>query len=116
MIDILDPEEIKKVHQLVEENKIEIHDHAEADNIKQNFMFTKNEITSFLKKGKYYYGHELYPEKKERHKRKYCISKRSFFTNNLVLIWFEIFEYLRVIHIQPLNRSTREGKIFYNKS
>lgn len=117
---ILDKEYIKKVHQIINDDEnvdeiIKFSNHAISDLEKQNYPYTKKDIINFFKKGKYYSGKELYPTILQRYNRKYCIARRSLFTFNLILIWFEIIKGILIIHIQHLNRSSKEGKIYYNK-
>ena len=58
-------------------------------------------------------GNELYPNKKERHKRYYCIHKYSLLSSKLILIAFLILKNILIIHISPLNKGSKEGKIYY---
>lgn len=113
-VKMLDDETIKKINQLVDEGKFVINQHAQADILKQGYNWSKDFIKDCLHHGKKYMGNELYPDKKERHDRLYCIHKESIFSLKLVLICFKIYNELVVIHMQPLNKGSIEGKIYYS--
>jgi len=110
---MIDKETAQRIYQLIKENKILFEFHAEVDILKQGYNWSKEFIIECLKKGKKYKGAELYPNIKERHKRYYCIHKYSAFSSKLVLISFLVLENLVIIHIQPSNKGSKEGRIYY---
>jgi hypothetical protein len=110
---MVEQQKIQEIHKLIDEGKFSIETHAQEDIIKQNYNWSIDFIKKCLKEGKLYTGKELYPEDARRHKRYYCIHKQSFISINLVLICFLIKEGIVIIHMQPLNRSSREGKTYF---
>jgi hypothetical protein len=108
-------EKIKQIHQLIDEGKFSIETHAQEDIIKQNYNWSIDFIKKCLKEGKLYTGKELYPGDSKRKERYYCIHKQSFISINLVLICFLIKDGIVIIHMQPLNRSSREGRIYFKQ-
>lgn len=107
-------EALDKINALVKENKILFDFDAEKDILKQGYNWSKGFIIECLKKGKKYGGSELYPGIEERKNRHYCIHKHSILSSGLILIGFLILDNLLIIHIQPLNRSSKEGRIYYH--
>jgi len=102
-----------KIYNLLDQGKFEFDADAEMDIIKQGYNWSKDFLLDCLKKGKLYKGNELYPDDKKRHKRYYCIHKHSVLSSNLIIIGFLILENILIIHISPLNKSSKEGKIYY---
>lgn len=111
---MIEKEILDKIRTLIEKNKILFDFHAEVDIIKQGHNWSKEFIIECLKKGKKYNGSELYPGNKERGNRYYCIHKYSALSSKLILISFLVLENLVIIHIQPLNKGSKEGNIYYN--
>lgn len=110
---MVDKKIIKKIQELLNEGRFEFELHAEMDIIKQGYDWSKDFIAECLKKGNIYEGKEIYPAKKERHKRYYCMHKYSVLSSNLILISFLILENILIIHISPVNRGSKEGNIYY---
>ncbi|MCX6706898.1 MAG: hypothetical protein NT001_02035 [Candidatus Woesearchaeota archaeon] len=111
---MVDEETLKKINDLLDEGRFNFELDAEMDIIKQGYNWSKEFIIDCLQKGKMYEGKELYPDKKERHKRYYCMHKYSILSSKLILICFIILEDILIIHISPLNKNSKEGKIYYN--
>lgn len=111
---MIDKETLNLIYQLLNEDRFEFAFDAEVDILKQGYNWSKDFILNCLKNGKMYEGNELYPGKKERHNRYYCIHKYSILSSNLIIIGFLILDNILIIHISPLNKSTKEGKIYYN--
>jgi len=111
---MIDKEILSKIHRLIKENKILFDFDAEKDILKQGYNWSKEFIVECLRKGKKYKGPELYPYNKKRKNRYYCIHKYSAVSSKLILISFLILENLLIIHIQPLNKHSKEGRIYYN--
>lgn len=111
---MIEKETLDKIHRLIKENKILFDFDAEIDILKQGYNWSKEFIIECLRKGKKYKGSELYPDIKERKDRYYCIHKYFALSSNLILIGFLVLENLLIIHIQPLNKGSKEGKIFYS--
>jgi len=110
---MIDKITIDKIYNLLETNKFDFNLHAEIDIIKQGYNWSTDFIIGCLKKGKMYNGKELYPTIKNRHKRYYYIHKYSILSSKLILICFIILENILIIHISPLNKGSKEGKIYY---
>ena len=111
---MIEKETLDKIHRLIKENKILFDMDAEIDILKHGYNWSKEFIIECLKKGKKYKGSELYPDNKKRKDRYYCIHKYSALSSKLILIGFLILENLLIIHIQPLNKGSKEGRIFYS--
>ncbi len=111
---MIDQKTLDKIHRLLEEGKFEFDLDAERDILKQGYNWSKDFILMCLRKGKLYEGKKLYPEMRERHKRYYCIHKYSLISSQLILIGFIVLENILIIHISPLNRSSKEGKMYYS--
>jgi hypothetical protein len=111
---MIEKETLSTIYRLIKENKILFDFDAEKDILKQGYNWSKEFIIDCLKKGKKYKGSELYPDMPERKKRYYCIHKHSTLSSNLILICFLIHENLLIIHMLPLNRSSKEGRIYYS--
>lgn len=111
---MIDEKTLSKIQGLLEDGKFEFERDAEIDIIKQGYNWEKSFILDCLKQGKKYAGTELYPDDKKRHNRYYCIHKYSILSSKLILIGFLILEKILIIHIEPLNRGSKEGKIYYN--
>lgn len=111
---MIDEKTLTKIHSLINENKILFDIDAEKDILKQGYNWSKEFIIECLKEGKKYKGSELYTSIKERWNRYYCIHKYSILSSKLILIGFLILKDLLIIHIQPCNKHSKEGKIYYN--
>ncbi len=111
---MVEKETLEKIYRLIKENKIIFDLDAEKDILKQGYNWTKEFIIECLQKGKIFSGSGLYPCMKERRDRYYCIHKYSVFSSNLILIGFIILDDLLIIHIQPLNKNSKEGKEYYS--
>ncbi len=111
---MIEKETLQKILKLIKENKILFDLHAEMDILKQGYNWSKEFIIGCLKNGRKYKGAELYPDDKKREDNYYCIHKYSPASSNLILIRFLVLENLVIIHIQPLNKGSKEGKIYYN--
>lgn len=110
---------LQQIHEKIDNDEISIEGHAQKDIMKQGYrsIWNKEFIKECLKKGKIYNGKTLYPNKSKRHDRYYCIHKylsTFFISYKLVLISFIIRENILIIHISPLNKHSKEGKIYYN--
>lgn len=114
--DMIDDDTLNKIHEMLSNNRFDFDRDAEIDILKQGYNWSKDFIIECLKKGKVYKGSELYPDLKKRHERCYCIHKPNLLSSKLILIGFLIFENILIIHISPLNRGSKEGKIYYNLS
>jgi hypothetical protein len=109
----MDKKILDKINLLIDENKVMLNNHAELDALKQGYNWTKEFIKKCLKDGKKYEGSKLYPNKKDRHDRYYCIHKYSVLSSKLILIGFLVLENILIIHMQPCNKHSKEGKIYY---
>ena len=120
---VVSKDTLNKVFSLIEENKVMIDPACEIDIIKQGYGWSKSFILNCMKNGKHYTGQELYSnhpnlepsEIEKRKKRTYCIHRPTLMFFKLVLIGYYIKDNILIIHISPLNRNSREGKIYYNK-
>ncbi len=110
---MIEKETLEKIYRLIKENKILFEFHAEVDILKQGYNWSREFIIDCLKKGKKYKGAELYPDIKERKNSYCCIHKYSTFSFRLILIGFLVLENLVIIHIQPLSKGSKEGRIYY---
>ncbi len=122
----MDKQTLDKIQELLESGKFQITLHAEKDILKQGYDWSQDFIIGCLKNGKIFTGKELYPEQdypenlysdiKERHKRYYCIHqyKEYLIATRLILIGFLILDELLVIHISPINKNSKDGKIYSN--
>jgi len=110
---MIDQETIDKINSLLDNNQVEITSHAAIDILKQGYNWSKDFIIECLKKGKKYTGAELYPDIMERHGSYYCVHKPSVFSFGLILIRFVIRGNILIIHISPLNKGSKEGKVYY---
>ena len=111
---MIDNAALDRIYELLKEGKFDFDRDAEIDILKQGYNWSKDFIIECLKKGKKYKGSELYPDKKERHNRYYCMHKYSLLSSKLILITFLILKNILIIHISPLNKGSKEGKIYYN--
>lgn len=111
---MIDKKILDKIHNLIDKNRIVFDYDAEIDILKHGYNWTKDFIIECLKKGEIYTGTELYPNIKKRKNRYYCIHKHFLLNSKLILIGFLILEDLLIIHIQPLNKNSREGRIYYD--
>jgi hypothetical protein len=112
---MIDEKTLSLIYEKLDRNEFDIQLHAEMDIIKQGYNWSKEFIIQCLKKGKIYAGNEIYPNIPERHKKYYCIHRYSVFpATKLILIAFLILENILIIHIQPLNKGSKEGKIYCN--
>ena len=111
---MIDKKTFSRIQSLLEEGKFEFDRDAEIDIIKQGYNWDKIFILDCLRKGKHYRGDELYPDMKNRHNRYYCIHKYSILIHKLIIIGFIIQEGILIIHISPLNKGSKEGKIYYS--
>lgn len=111
---MINKDTLEKINRLLDEDKFELDVDAEMDILKQGYNWSKDFIKKCLREGKKYDGIELYPNIEDRHDRYYCIHKYSLLFSKLILICFVIKYDLVVIHISPLNRGSKEGKIYYN--
>jgi hypothetical protein len=111
---MIDKEVLGRIYELLDENKFEFDLDAEKDILKHGYNWSKKFIIECLKKGKMYKGSELYPDNKERYKRYYCIHKHSLFSSKLMLIGFLVLENILIIHICPINKGSKEGRVYYN--
>lgn len=111
---MVDEKTVKRIKELLDKGQFEFDMDAEIDIIKQGYNWSKDFIIECLQKGRMYEGKELYPGKKERHKRYYCIHKYSIFSAKLILVGFLVLENILIIHISPLNKNSKEGRIYYN--
>jgi len=111
---MIDNNTLNKIHELLETGRFDFDLDAEKDILKQGYNWSKDFIIGCLNKGKMYKGIELYPDKKGRHKRYYCIHKHSILSSKLILIGFLILKNILIIHISPLNKGSKEGRIYYN--
>jgi|SRR3989344_6613962 len=109
---MIDKDTIDKINELLKDEKFYFDKDAEIDIIKQGYNWSKDFIIECLKRGKKYKGSELYPDNKERHKRYYCIHKYSNLSSKLILIGFLILKNILIIHISPLNKGSKEGKMY----
>ena len=112
---MIDENTLRTIHELLKEGKFEFDRDAEMDILKQGYNWSKEFILSCLNKGKIYRGDELYPDLKERHNRYYCIHKYSIFSLKLIIIGFIILNNILIIHISPLNKGSKEGRIYYGE-
>jgi len=110
---MIDKATLNRIYELLDTGRFEFDLAAEKDILKQGYDWSKDFIIDCLKKGKLYTGRELYPDLKERHKRYYCIHKYQILSSKLIIIGFLVLENILIIHISPLNRGSKEGKIFY---
>ena len=111
---MLDEDTINKIYELLNQGRFEFVLDAEKDILKHGYNWSKDFIIECLKKGKLYKGNELYPDIKGRHKRCYCIHKYSILPSKLILIAFLVLENILIIHLCPINKGSKEGKIYYN--
>lgn len=111
---MIEKETLAKICKLINENKILFDFDAEKDILKQGYNWSKGFIIECLKKGRKYKGSELYPDVEERKNRHYCIHKYSLLSFKLILIGFLVLDSLLIIHIQPLNKGSKEGRIYYS--
>ena len=106
---------LSRISELLDSNRFLISTHAQMDILKQGYRWSAGFIKECLQKGKKYNGRELYPENEQRHARYYCIHEYLYLLGKkLILICFLIEENLLVIHIQPLNLGSKEGKRYYS--
>lgn len=110
---MIDEKTLRRIHTLLDQDKVDFQVSAEIDILKQGYNWSKRFIKECLRKGKKYSGAELYPGDKEREKRYYCIHKYSPLSSKLIFIGFLILDNLLIIHISPLNKGSKEGKIYY---
>lgn len=113
-MNMIDNKTLDLIYKLIDEGKFKFAFDAEVDIMKQGYNWSKDFILKCMRNGKIYKGNELYPDQKQRHDRYYCIHKHSIISSNLIIIGFLILENLLIIHISPLNKSSREGKIYYS--
>jgi len=112
---MIDQQTIDKIHELLDANKVEFALHAEMDIMKQGYNWSKDFIKGCLRNGKMYSGKQLYPEDSKKQERYYCMHKQSIFSN-LVLIAFLIKNNILIIHMQPLNKGSYEGRVFFGST
>ncbi len=115
---MIEEKTLNRIYELLNTDRFEFDLDAEIDILKQGYNWSRDFIIDCLKKGKIYKGNELYPDKKERHERYYCIHeyKSNILYSKLILIGFLIFKNILIIHISPLNKGSKEGKVYYNKN
>lgn len=111
---MIDQKILDQIHMLLNNGKFKFDFDAERDILKQGYNWSTEFIIDCLRNGKIYAGTELYPDKKERHNRYYCIHKYSLFSSKLIIIGFLILNNILIIHISPLNKGSKEGRIYYN--
>ena len=111
---MVEKETLNKIYRLLKENKILFDFDAEKDILKQGYDWSKEFIIECLKKGKKYKGSDIYPNILKRKDRYYCIHKYSILSSKLILIGFLVLDNLLIIHIQPLNKGSKEGRRYYN--
>ncbi len=113
---MIDEKTFNTIQEMLEEGNFDFDRDAEIDILKQGYNWSKDFILDCLKKGKMYAGTELYRDIKKRHKRYYCIHKYTAFPlrTELIIIGFLILKNILIIHISPLNKGSKEGKIYYN--
>ncbi len=117
---------------LLKQGKYEFTQHSIIDMIKQGYNWDQKMIVEWMLKGTYFLGKELFPlgklskrsyaEIKPRHKRIYCIHKiRQKLKNlykypKLIIIGILVKKKLLIIHVSPLNKGSRIGRIYSQKS
>lgn len=111
---MIDEATLNKIYQLLNTGRFSFDLDAEKDILKQGYNWSKDFILECMKKGKMYNGAELYPDDKNRHRRYYCIHKYSILSSKLMIIGFIILNDILIIHISPLNKGSKEGRIYYN--
>ena len=111
---MIDEKTLNKIQNLLEDGNFEFDVDAEIDIIKQGYNWEKEFILDCLRKGKHYKGDELYPDDKKKHNRYYCMHKYSILSSKLIFIGFVMQEGILIIHVSPLNRGSKEGRIYYN--
>jgi len=111
---MIDQSTLDKIYSLLNTDRFSFDLDAEKDILKQGYNWSKDFIISCMKNGKTYGGRELYPDDEKRHKRYYCIHKYSRFSSKLIIIGFLILDDILIIHISPLNKGSKEGRIYYN--
>ena len=70
------------------------------------YNLIKEDIINCLKKGKIFYGTELYPpdiDDQNKLKRCYCIHRQSLLLRKLILISLVVVDDIVIIHISPCN-------------
>jgi len=108
---------LTQIHTKLNKNQFDIAGHAQQDILKQGYNWSKRFIITRLKNGKIYAGKTLYPDKKDRHYGYYCIDKYwsiKLLSHKLILIRFIIKNNILIIHLSHVNKSSKEGKIYYN--
>ena len=111
---MIDEIKLNQIYELLETGRFNFDLDAERDILKQGYNWSKEFIIECLKRGKMYNGAELYPDRKERHGRYYCIHKYSILSYKLIIIGFLILDNILIIHISPLNKGSNEGRIYYS--
>ncbi len=118
---MIDDATLSKIFKFIDEDKINITTHAIRDMWKHLYYYDREFIIGCLKKGKHYNGSEIYKEKDkeniEEYEKKiaryYCIHKHSIF-GKLILISFKVYQDIIVIHLSPVDKHSREGKVYYS--
>lgn len=110
----IDPKKRQDILDLVDKGKIYLDDHAFEDCIKQGYNWTKKQLINYIKASKMFEGREMYPDHKKRWENVYSMARLGVLSRKLILMALLVRKDVIIVHCQPCNSGSKEGKVYYS--